>query len=183
MKCISLNTESNVLDNLDIIEFDQHPHLRNTLYEIKKAIDLAMHEGVPTLSLIKCREIFLELYDEIEVHFQEEENVLFPLIRKMATHNICSSRDGQTLESMVHVLEYENNHSGAALEKLKDACLQYSHCPNSFKHYNHLMELLQTFEKDLKSHASNETQYLYPAAIRKEKILRFIPFHLLNNND
>lgn len=175
MKHILLENESNILDHLDIIQYEQHSHLRKSLHEIKHVIDLAMHEGEPSMSLVKCREIFLELNEEIEVHFKEEEDVLFPLIRKMEKENCCTNSEGNTLEAMVHVLEYENNHSGAALEKLKDACLQYSECRKSFEHYNKLMELLRDFESDLRAHANNETVYLYPAAIRKEKILRFLP--------
>lgn len=175
MKHILLENESNILDHLDIIQFEQHTHLRESLQEINQVIDLAMKEGEPSMTLVKCREIFLELNEEVEVHFKEEEDVLFPLIRKMEKENTCTNTDGNTLEAMVHVLEYENNHTGSALAKLKDACLQYSECRKSFEHYNKLMELLRDFEKDLRAHANNETVYLYPAAIRKEKILRFLP--------
>lgn len=176
MKNIQENLGSNtLLDHLDIIQFEQHTHLRASLKLIRSTIDQAMQEGEPSLSLIKCREIFLELNEEIEVHFKEEENVLFPLIRKLESDDVITSDDSETLESMVQVLEYENNHTGDALHQLKEACHKYSFCPNSFKHYNALMSRLQDFERDLKAHAINETQYLYPTAIRKERILSFIP--------
>ena len=95
--------------------------------------------------------------EEMELHMQKEEQVLFPLLR---------SGRGQLAATPIQVLEEEHRDHGKNLERLRQLTSDYTPPAEACGTWNALYLGLAELERDLMQHIHTENNILFPRALR-----------------
>lgn len=126
--------------------------------------------------LFDLQKIFLELKHELDTHFKEEEEFLFPYIKEMVKAR--RSGNGESLKPFTtiekSILQMEMEHKGAGILLTDIRKLTGDHVPpeaacNSLQL---LFNKLKALEDDLHQHIHLENNLLFPKALELEKSLR-----------
>ena len=152
-------------DLVDHIESVHHRYLWSELPRISALVDkIVTVHGDRHHELAEIQRLYAELRADFEPHLIREEQVLFPMIRQLATAADQSSPDIEQLAEQIEVLSTEHETVGALLEELRrvtdgyvtpaDGCASYAAC------YRALADL----EADTHLHVHKENNVLFPAA-------------------
>jgi regulator of cell morphogenesis and NO signaling len=128
---------------------DRHPHLK----DLSDTLD--------------------ELTQELAVHMQKEERVLFPYLRAL----VDAERAGRGLErppfhsaaNPIRVMHEEHDAAGIYLRKLRELSSGYTTPPDGCGTFRALYESLASLERDLHQHIHLENNVLFPRAVELEK--------------
>lgn len=97
------------------------------------------------------------LGEEMELHMQKEEQILFPLLR---------SGRGRMAAMPIQVMEQEHRDHGKGLERLRELTDDYTPPPEACGTWNALYLGLAEFERELMEHIHTENNILFPRALR-----------------
>lgn len=124
---------------------------------------------------IEINKLFHEIANELNMHMQKEEQILFPFIKEIAK----AKKEGVRLapppfgsiQNPINMMEMEHTDAGEILFKIKD--LSNNHTPpegacNTFKA---LYSKLEEYQNDLFQHIHLENNILFPKAIQFEQEL------------
>lgn len=124
---------------------------------------------------IEINKLFHEIANELNMHMQKEEQILFPFIKEIAK----AKKEGVRLapppfgsiQNPINMMEMEHTDAGEILFKIKD--LSNNHTPpegacNTFKA---LYSKLEEYQNDLFQHIHLENNILFPKAIQYEQEL------------
>jgi len=152
----------------DYIHHTHHDYVRKETPRIVEYLQkLADRYGTKHPELLKVLAAFVAMKEELELHMQKEERVLFPRICEMEKNKY---RQGQSrlniayLQSPINIMEQEHDHTGLLLEEIHELTHDYNIAEES-PEYRLAMESLQVFESDLHQHIHLENNILFPAAI------------------
>jgi len=95
--------------------------------------------------------------EDMELHMQKEEQVLFPLLR---------SGRGRMASMPIQVLEQEHRDHGENLERLRELTDGYTPPPEACETWSALYLGLAELERDLMEHIHIENNILFPRALR-----------------
>jgi regulator of cell morphogenesis and NO signaling len=104
--------------------------------------------------LRELAETYSTLREELEQHFMKEEQVLFPMIRKL----------GHAPPPPVYVMRQEHEDAGHSLRKLRQLASGYVPPADACNSFRALYEGLEAFERDLHEHIHVENNVLFPKA-------------------
>lgn len=149
---------------IDHIVTVHHQYVRANLRPILRylsKIDLKHGERYPYINeVLSC---FSRLSDEMESHMQQEEDILFPLMRNIANNDDMS--DSSDLQSLITSMEQEHSTAGELLEKIRTLTGNYNVSDNACTTFRLTMKLLEEFESDMHQHVHLENHILFPKAI------------------
>ena len=111
-------------------------------------------------------EKFSELKDEMEMHMQKEEQVLFPRIKQLENAMQHGQATAISLQIPITVTEDEHEHAGILLKAIRDLSNNYNPPPDACTTYQLSFAALQAFEEDLHQHIHLENNILFPRAIK-----------------
>jgi regulator of cell morphogenesis and NO signaling len=103
-----------------------------------------------------------------------EENILFPLVKKivMAKNNQAAvNYDGESLSVLVDTMEKEHDSVGRAFDEIRSLSTNYTIPADGCASYSLLYKMLEEFENDLHVHIHLENNILFPRTIEMEKQL------------
>ena len=116
-----------------------------------------------------------ELAEELQPHFQKEEQVLFPYIKdlKRLKDGLApeSSLSLASLESPVRVMLAEHDHAAELLRTLRSLSEEYRLPEDACQSYRYAFRLLEEFEDDFIQHVHLENNILFPGALKLEQEL------------
>lgn len=95
--------------------------------------------------------------EEMELHMQKEEQVLFPLLR---------SGRGRMAATPIQAMEQEHRDHGKNLERLRELTSEYTPPPDACGTWNALYLGLAELERELMEHIHTENNILFPRALR-----------------
>jgi len=95
--------------------------------------------------------------EEMELHMQKEEQVLFPLLR---------NGQGRMAAMPIQVMEEEHRDHGKNLERLRDLTDDYTPPPEACDTWKALYLGLAELERELMEHIHTENNILFPRALR-----------------
>ncbi|MBL7967316.1 MAG: iron-sulfur cluster repair di-iron protein [Prolixibacteraceae bacterium] len=125
--------------------------------------------------VIRINELFHELADELLMHMQKEEMILFPYIKNLVVADSAGScADGScfgTIASPISVMEAEHENAGVILKQLYSLSDGYTAPEDACNTYRVLYGKLKEFENDLHRHIHLENNILFPKAIELEQAL------------
>jgi regulator of cell morphogenesis and NO signaling len=142
------------------------PRVRALLVKVK-----GKHgENHPEIAAIES--LFLDLGQEMTMHMQKEEMILFPYIETLER----SARGDETLEppffqtvrNPIHAMMQEHDAAGDLLRALRETSHGYAVPADACMSYRELYESLQAFEADLHTHVHLENNILFPRAVDLE---------------
>ena len=123
--------------------------------------------------LIRLRDIFTALSQELTTHLMKEEMVLFPYIIRMEEAVVEKAPilppPFGTVQNPVSMMEHEHDSAGNALRTLREISQGYTAPPDACISYQTLYKALADLEADLHRHIHLENNILFPRAIEMEK--------------
>lgn len=127
----------------------------------------------PELAVVE--EYFNQAAANLLQHMQKEEQILFPLIKKMAESKIALTEFGAshrpTVQTPISVMKQEHEAEGERFEKISAMTNNYAIPEDACNSFSYAFQKLQEFEQDLHRHIHLENNILFPEAIKLEKEL------------
>lgn len=148
----------------DYIVNTHHKYVLKTLPELlfytQKIADV---HGDHHPELIEVASIFSSVNDELLQHLKNEEEVLFPAIKKAAGDSDQEVR--KIIASEIERMAGEHDFAGGAIDKINVITNQYDLPEDACNTYRVSFQLLEQFEDDLHIHVHLENNILYPKAL------------------
>lgn len=113
--------------------------------------------------LVEVAELFQQINAELLQHLKNEEEVLFPAIKKVAEENQTEAK--QTIISEITRMFGEHDFAGGAMDKINQITGGYKIPADACNTYLVAFQLLEQFEDDLHTHVHLENNILFPKAL------------------
>lgn len=141
-----------------------HDYLRGELPRISGLIEkvIAKHGDLHP-ELLELQKIFERLKTDLIKHLDEEEMVVFPLIKNFIENGNTEALG--KLESSINSLDGEHLEAGAALEKMNGLTNGYTPPKGACTTYLVLLSSLAFLEKDMHEHVHKENHILFPSIL------------------
>lgn len=118
--------------------------------------------------LIEIASLFTQINKELLQHLKNEEEVLFPVIKKMLVNPTKTSKNA--IISEIERMYDEHDFAGRAMDKINKISNNY-HVPNDgCNTYEVTFKMLEQFEDDLHIHVHLENNILFPKALKLAEI-------------
>ncbi len=123
--------------------------------------------------LLRLREIFSALAEELSTHLMKEEMVLFPYILRMeeavvAKEPVLPPPFG-SVRNPITMMMHEHDGAGGALRSMRAISHGYAVPPDACISFQTLYQALAAFEADLHQHIHLENNVLFPRAVEMEQ--------------
>ena len=125
---------------------------------------VAMRHGDTHPENLEIRELVEAVVDEMREHMEKEENIVFPMVKKIA-----KGEPVEDFEKLINELESEHTSAGNAFERIRELSNNFMPPANACTTYKLLYAELDAFEKDLHKHVHLENNILFPKAIALSK--------------
>lgn len=147
-----------------------HEYLKKFLPVLLSHIQsLVATQGEQNPMLHQIHSHFLSLKEEVEMHIQKEELIIFPRIKEL--EKFYTGQSGKVifsptfLQAPATLMEQEHQQIEKTLSVIKELSNQYTPPPGACTSFEHTFSLLQTFEKNLLHHIEVENKILFPKAL------------------
>lgn len=150
-----------------------HTYVRQALPRLNTLLDkvVAAHaEHHPELR--EMHHVFRSLKAELELHLQKEEQILFPLIKRLEAAATLPPIHCGSVDNPILVMEHEHDSAGSALKRLRELSGGFAVPADGCSTYQVLFHELAGFEADLHRHIHRENNILFPKASKIEALLR-----------
>ncbi|HEY3252212.1 MAG TPA: iron-sulfur cluster repair di-iron protein [Ignavibacteria bacterium] len=159
---------------IDYIITNHHSYVLNEITTIEHYFQQVVPKhGEKNQELYQIYTLFEELKEELLVHMQKEEKMLFPYIRKMV---LAQKNDLEfphppfgSVASPVGVMEHEHELAGNLMREINHITNSYEAPEGACTTFKVLYKELADFEKDLHVHIHLENNILFPKAVELEK--------------
>lgn len=150
----------------DYIYHVHHRYIREQGPIIEQLADkVALRHGFEHHELMELAEGMHAFMADLYSHLQKEEQVLFPIIKKLER-----GTDGlppQASEAVQH-MEREHDDVGEELRHFRQLTADYRLPANACNSYTYLYEKIKEFENDLFQHIHLENNILFPKVVKLE---------------
>jgi regulator of cell morphogenesis and NO signaling len=150
-----------------------HVFTREELARINPLLDkVCSVHGQNHPELLSIQKSFRGLTQELSLHMQKEEQVLFPFILRLE-QEVLAQRTAPTppfgsLQNPIRVMVMEHDAAGGALEAMRQASSNYAAPSDACTSFRSLYQALPALEADLHQHIHLENNLLFPRAINLE---------------
>ncbi|MDD3178851.1 MAG: iron-sulfur cluster repair di-iron protein [Opitutaceae bacterium] len=153
----------------DHIERTHHAYLKT---ELPRLADLAARVAVEHAAsdgrLNAVRDTVNQLAAEMYSHMGKEENVLFPLVRRLDAGSAGDFHCG-SIAYPIRQMESEHDAAGSAVACLRELTDGFTPAPGACNTHHALLAGLAQLERDLHEHVHKENNILFPRAIALEQ--------------
>ncbi len=160
---------------LDYIVDEHHSYVKNAIPIVREFVDKvkSVHgENKPNVSEIA--DLFNALADELTLHLQKEEIILFPYIKKMVAAKNSEIPEGAHfggVSNPINAMLHEHDDAGEVLAKLEELTEGYNPPVGACATHTVSYATLKEFGDDLMTHIHLENNILFPKALLLEKEL------------
>jgi len=146
---------------IDFILEHHHRYVRETIPQLNALLDKVVNaHGADTPELLAVRENFTVLAEELLEHMPKEEQVLFPLIKKLSEQN--NSPASTYVQMPIQVMEHEHESAGNIVKKIRALTNSYQIPAHACPTFRITYTMLEEFDKDLMQHIHLENNILFP---------------------
>lgn len=157
---------------VDHLEATHHRYLKQELPRLSElAAKVSRVHGQTHPELINAEAVLAEICADLEPHLQKEEQVLFPMIRSLATASSRPRFHCGSIANPISVMEQEHTAVGALLERLRQITGGYQAPAGTCASTRALMAGLAELEADTHLHVHKENNHLFPAVLALETAL------------
>jgi regulator of cell morphogenesis and NO signaling len=150
----------------DDVQRVHHGYLREELPRLDfMTRKVAAVHGDHEPRLLELRKNFEAFNADITTHINEEDEVVFPAIRKLEAAKNGGSAAPDYLQTSLERLEHEHDGAGAALERFKTLSDNYTPPDWACNTFRALYDGLAHLEKDMHQHVHKENNVLFPRAL------------------
>lgn len=128
---------------------------------------VAVKHGSRYPHMIEVFQLFVEVSNEMAVHMQKEENILFPAIKQAEAaykSNSVTLRDRSVIEGATVAMETEHDHAGELMRRINELTKGYTAPQDACTTHRLSLAELKHFEEDLHIHVNLENNLLFPLA-------------------
>ena len=154
---------------IDFIVLTHHAYVKEKMPSILEYLHkVASKHGQRHPEMFKVIETFVALQEEMKLHMEKEELVLFPRIKTLEENTIennLQTKGLSYLQSPVALLEEEHDHAGRLLDIIRGLTSNYTPPADACATYQLSFASLQAFEFDLHQHVHLENNILFPKAL------------------
>ena len=118
--------------------------------------------------LVALATTFAAFRIELEAHMLKEEQVLFPLIKRIETEETLPAFHCSSLNNPIHMMESEHEDAGKALATMRSLTQDFTPPPDACNTYRALLDGLGELESDMHRHVHKENSILFPRASKRE---------------
>jgi len=160
-------------DLISHITATHHKFTRDAIARLGPLFDkVCSVHGANHPELMRLREIFAGLSQELTAHLMKEERVLFPYILRMEEAIIEKGAilpaPFGTVQNPVAMMEHEHDSAANALRAMREISRGYIAPPDACVSFETLYKALAELEADLHQHIHLENNILFPRAIEME---------------
>jgi regulator of cell morphogenesis and NO signaling len=160
-QALRFNNWSSIL-LVDFIVENHHAFVRKAVPELELLLDKVCDKhGNDSLELLRIREAFLDLSEDLMSHMEKEENVLFPAIKRIELENQTNNPIQRIIQAPITAMEDEHEAAGELVKRIRTLSLNYTPpdfaCPTFQATYQKLKE----FDNDLMRHIHLENNILF----------------------
>jgi regulator of cell morphogenesis and NO signaling len=138
-----------------------HHYVRNSIPQIQQLVDkVCKVHGADSPILLAVRDNFNELADELLLHMEKEEKILFPAIL-----NVTKSKGSLpeiNLDTPIAVMEHEHDSAGHFVKTIRSLTGNYTPPPHACPTFKMTYIMLNQFDDDLMQHIHLENNILFP---------------------
>jgi regulator of cell morphogenesis and NO signaling len=159
---------------VDFIVATHHAYLRRELPRLDELAEkVADAHGGRHAELKELRDVFAALRDCLESHLDEEERVVFPMIKRLEGEAGCPGLlDVGSVRSTIGTMEREHAAAGFALARIRSLTRGFSPPADACSGYRMLLGGLAALETDMHQHVHRENNILFPEAIAAEETVQ-----------
>jgi regulator of cell morphogenesis and NO signaling len=153
----------------DHIEQTHHANARAALLRIGTLIDqcaVAHAEEDPRLEAL--RQTFTALRDDMHDHFNREERVLFPWLRRLDRRSEITSGPPWSVRRPIDCMVHDHDDVGEAFACIRDLTDDLTPPDSACPTWKACYRALADFEHDTRLHIHKENNILFPAGIEAE---------------
>ena len=136
---------------------------------------VAKVHGASNPEVIEIARLFQAVANELRMHMDKEETILFPYIRQMAMAKhlgeLLPLSPFGTIKNPINMMEAEHESAGGNMQAISELSNGYNPPEWACNTYKVLYAKLQEFENDLHQHVHLENNILFPKAIKFEEEL------------
>lgn len=164
-------TEMSLSELADHIEHSHHAYLKQELPRLEALVrKVAAVHGLRHPWLLEIEGVYAGFQGEINAHTIKEEQMVFPLIRRLeagASRNPdgASTSDEPDLAAAVAVMEHEHEDVGTAMARMRALSDGFTPPPGACNSFHAMLEALRELEADLHTHVHKENNILFPRAL------------------
>jgi regulator of cell morphogenesis and NO signaling len=153
----------------DHIEATHHAYLKQELPRLdfltaKVSSVHGEHDG----RLHEIRKIFLQFAAEMTAHMMKEEQILFPMIRRLESSLSPLAFHCGSIANPIRQMELEHQGAGDALDRFRTLADDYTPPDWACNTYRALIDALVSLERDMHQHVHKEDNVLFPRALARE---------------
>jgi regulator of cell morphogenesis and NO signaling len=157
---------------VDHLEATHHAYLHEALPRLVALADkVAGVHGANHPELTDVAGLVQEIRADLEPHLRKEEQVLFPMIRELATASAAPDFHCGTLANPIRVMMSEHDTAGELLVRLRISANGYQVPDDGCASYRALYSGLAELEADTHLHVHTENNVLFPAVLETEHAL------------
>jgi regulator of cell morphogenesis and NO signaling len=150
-----------------------HRYVREAIGRIKPLLEkVKAKHGENHPEIAQVQRLFAEVGQEMIMHMQKEEQILFPYIdaleRSTSGNGSLEPPFFQTVKNPIHAMMKEHDSAGDLVKQIRKASGDYTPPTDACTSYKALYQDLREFEADLHQHVHLENNILFPRAVEME---------------
>ena len=150
-----------------------HRYVREAIGRIKTLLEkVKAKHGENHPEIAEVQGLFTEVGQEMIMHMQKEEQILFPYIdaveRSTTGNGSLEPPFFQTVKNPIHAMMKEHDSAGDLVKQIRKASGDYTPPTDACTSYKALYKDLREFEADLHQHVHLENNILFPRAVEME---------------
>lgn len=160
----------------DFIVNTHHKYVEAALPHLDElSTKVANVHGSEHPEVLEIAALYRAIADELRMHMQKEENILFPFIKQMAeakrNNTSCKPAPFGSIKNPINMMELEHESAGGNMQSINELSNGYTLPAEACNTFKVLYASLEEFEKDLHRHIHLENHILFPKAIAMESEL------------
>ncbi|MGB9958873.1 iron-sulfur cluster repair di-iron protein (plasmid) [Haloferax prahovense] len=148
----------------DHIVTTHHDRLRDELPALEALVHKVteVHGGDhPELREVESE--FVALAGEMQTHITEEEEDLFPIVRKLDRGTPLSDIETETIENEIEGFEDDHQETADRLDRIAELTDGYAVPSSACASYRSMLDRLESLERETHLHVHKENNVLFPA--------------------
>lgn len=153
---------------VDYILQNHHAYIRRAVPELEPLLDrVCERHGVDCHELLRIRQCFSDLSEELISHMHKEEAVLFPAIKKLDEEKQPKA-NALFLNAPIQVMEHEHAVAGDLTKQIRALSNNYTPPEFACPTFRITYQRLQEFDRDLMKHIHLENNILFERFKQKQ---------------
>lgn len=161
-------TRATLADLSRHIEQTHHAYLKRELPRLEATVHkVAAVHGDHYPWLLEFERVYTDFAAEMTAHMMKEEQVLFPLIRKLETGEAGPAARG--VGNPIHVMEDEHDDAARSLARMRELSAGFAPPVDACNTFRAMLDGLSELEVETHRHVHKENSILFPKALELER--------------